>query len=64
MDKDYKCSSNKRKFDKRGAISFKNLTMKLHHILMREYYCNECKFWHLATVSTNKKKRFNHNKEI
>lgn len=54
------CLSDKRQFDKKGAISFKNLTKKLHHILLKEYECKECGLWHLTTVRSNKKKRFNH----
>jgi len=63
MKKEF-CSSNKRQFDKRGAISFKNLTKRMHHILLREYFCKECGWWHLTTISTNKTKRFRHSKEI
>jgi len=43
------CPSGKQMLDKKGAISFKNLTMKLHRIEMREYECDQCGAWHLTS---------------
>ena len=54
------CPTGKKALDKKGAISLKNLTMKLHHIEMIEYECNKCGSWHLATKGNNHK-RFRHN---
>ena len=52
--------TNKRIFDKKGAITFKNLTLKLHKIKMKEYPCGD--HWHLATVEENgHHRRFRHN---
>lgn len=48
------CPSGKVKYDKKGAITLKNLTMELHHIPMREYQCPDCNSWHLATVGKHK----------
>lgn len=60
MNNNLICSSGKRSFDKKGATSFKNLTMKLHHIKMGEYECPECGNWHLGTIQKNKRGKFKH----
>lgn len=54
------CDKGKKKYDKKGAISMKNLTMKLHHIKMKEYECPSCASWHLSTDEEQHKK-FRHN---
>jgi len=54
------CPSGKQMLDKRGAISFKNLTMRLHRIEMVEYECKMCGWWHLATKGHNHKKFRHH----
>lgn len=47
-------------YDKKTAITMKNLTFKLHHIKMAEYPCGD--HWHLATKPENGHKRpFRHN---
>jgi hypothetical protein len=54
------CPTHKKAMDKKSAISLKNLTMRLHHIEMKEYECKQCGWWHLATKGNNHK-RFRHN---
>lgn len=51
------CPSGKQMLDKKGAISFKNLTLRLHGIVMREYECEQCGMWHLATQGNHRKFR-------
>ena len=53
------CSKGKKKFDKKSAISLKNLTMKLHHIKMTIYECEICKSWHLSN-NDEKHRGFRH----
>jgi hypothetical protein len=54
------CPSGKQMLDKMGAVSLKNLTMKLHHIEMNIYECKMCGKWHLATKGKNHKKFRHH----
>lgn len=51
------CSSGKDKLDKKGAVSLKNLTKKLHNIDMKVYECHECGYWHLASVGEHRQFR-------
>jgi hypothetical protein len=57
MDK--KCKCGKKIYDKKGAVSMSNLTMKLHHIKMRPYKCPFTNHWHLATEGNHRKFRHN-----
>ena len=57
--KNISCPSGKVVYDKRGATTMANLTMKLHRIKMRAYECNMGNHWHLATIG--KHRQFRHN---
>lgn len=48
------CPSGKHIYDKKGAVTLKNLTMEIHHIKMRIYQCPDCNYWHLASVGKHK----------
>ena len=58
MKKDNGCLTGKVLYDKKGATTLKNLTMKLHHIEMRIYKCDYGDHWHLATEG--KHRHFRH----
>lgn len=58
------CTSGKKCMDKRSALTLKNTTRELHHIEMKEYWCAWCNYWHLTTVKTNSKHRFNHKEDL
>ena len=40
-------------YDKKGAISAKNLRYKQDKIKLRAYWCNKCNFWHLTKQFIN-----------
>lgn len=59
-----KCKSGKIILDKKSAVTMANLTLKLHHIKMNIYQCED--HWHLATADDPKfgvshHKKFRHN---
>jgi len=62
MNKKIVCPHGKRRYDKKGAVTMKNLSMKLHHIEMEIYECPDCKYWHLASVGKHKQFRHNANR--
>lgn len=57
------CLTGKQMLDKKGAITLKNLTMKLHHIIMKEYECEKCGYWNLTNIDP-KHRQFRHGRII
>lgn len=53
------CPDGKKGLDKKGAVTLKNLTMRLHHIKMKVYRCPFCNQWHLASIGGHKPFRHN-----
>lgn len=49
------CSvQNKRCLDKKGAQTAVNASMRKFHGKMRYYHCEECNWWHLASINPKK----------
>ena len=48
--------SGKIMYDKKGAMTLKNTSMKRHHIKMSIYNCPFCNKWHLATIGNHRGK--------
>lgn len=57
------CHCGKKMFDKKGAITLRNLSLRIHHIKMREYHCAMSDTWHLTTVKNNKKNHFDYRRK-
>lgn len=50
--------NNKRKYDKKGAVSASNKRMREDRISLRIYPCPKCKGWHLTSKLVRKKWRY------
>lgn len=56
------CSTGKIIYDKKGALTLKNLTEKLHNIKMEVYECKKCGYWHLTSIEGHRE--FRHAKHL
>lgn len=46
----------KRIFDKKGAVSMRNIMLRDHGVAMREYHCPACNGWHMSTKDRERNK--------
>ena len=49
-DENYCVTADKRRYDKKGAVTLKNLKWKNQRIFLREYFCDDCQGWHVTRV--------------